>query len=174
LEDGRCEPVVAELRRSAPRARLVLMTGHASHQECADLASDRYPHDFVAKPLHRAFLHARLIVIEEKVRKQATDRFLNLALADGMAEATASLRKGALDRLLQDARGNVSEAARRVRMNRTHIHKLLTERKDAQAVAFVAVPNGVDSASASRSQIAATAAHDGGCSRNGFARKSGA
>jgi DNA-binding NtrC family response regulator len=146
LDDGRCDAVIAEARRSAPRARIVIMTGEASPQERSDLMGSLAPHDFLSKPFSGDFLYDRLVTIDERLASRAAGILYNLALAEGLPEATATARTRVLHKAIDDASGNVSEAARRVRLNRTHMHKLLAERADrGTSLAIERSPEGVQS-----------------------------
>lgn len=130
LQDGRCDAAIAEAHRFVPQACVVLLTGRASQQERTDLVYDLQPQAFVSKPLTPQLLHDRLITRDRTLGTQAVGWTYKLALAKGL-RSTRGVRPALLKRLVADARGNVSEAARRVHMNRTHLHKLLAERRGA-------------------------------------------
>jgi DNA-binding protein Fis len=77
------------------------------------------PHDLIAKPFASDFLRKRLETMDERVAKHAANALYNLALTEDLPGAVAAARVRVLHLVMQAARGNVSEGARRVGLNRT-------------------------------------------------------
>lgn len=127
LDDGDATTLLQVLRRRSACKRLVILTQTASSQQCADLIYGWQPDDVLTKPVDSGLLFSRLTTIDAKRHAQAAGWFYRLALLEGAQKATNLVKVAMRDRSLTDAGGNVSEASRSLRINRTYMHKLLAK-----------------------------------------------
>jgi DNA-binding NtrC family response regulator len=124
LPDGDCRAVLKTVRARAPRARFVIMTGQAGAALCTQLAFGG-AHRFLQKPFGRDELRETLEAIDFEAL--AAPRIDDLVFERGLKRAEKYLRSRARDEILNRTSGNVSQAARVLRVSRSSIYDLMNQ-----------------------------------------------
>jgi two-component system chemotaxis response regulator CheY len=130
LPDGNCRPVLEAVRLRAPRARFVMMTGHAGRTICTDLAFCG-AHGFLEKPFDPQALEEELRGIN--VETLAERRIEDLVLESGLRRTYRVVRSRARERILRWSNDNISQAARILGVSRRAIYDLVGQRGESAA-----------------------------------------